>query len=1198
MASIQTPITDLDDLLITLSSVQGVAVSLADTGLNGTWADDIGNNRANPTYTGTGTDFVAAGFQAGDSVVISGSTESANDSAADTSVVLANVTATVLTFVSGTVITSASSQDATFTKVANDINVATEDADEIHGLAGADVVVQVGTITTATTATVIESTAAGFNSNFDVGDDVVISDGENRGVIAQVDAVTANDITFVADGSGPLVAGDNNDASGDNFVIQKVRFATLTSPAWAGTGYTGRYLVKSVADSENLKLHAFGNAAPLNAVGQSGAATNTTAETAVGELMTDNNQGVFQTPEVVIDAPNKTIQLRNATDSDLETLGSGVVGQALYSFMKERWKEVEGLTRFDFPMLSITNEQFEFINGYVPLDDTTRKMIRTAGWAERGADNIIRREYSGIITLGSLGDTDQPYFVQENEPDSPIFNTDFTGPVNEAVKNYQSLTASDIFTTAGSPGTINSTTTDLSGFEAGNVILIGGAGAGANATDSFRVTEVVNAQQLEVEPVTGGDALATVGAGTHTLTFDAQQTFKIFVRERGKLYADADLADIGVTDMTYIVYRFPVSNAADLNIQSTSDNAITGGNIGSLVVAGNTMTFTSIQQDYADAADAFEMNATTNTITSNVADAFAKFTIGHTVSLSAVAGSAVDVGNVSDNFGDYIIADIEEDTPSAGIDTLSLSGRNISVTQSIDGGTFELFEPHGLYAGAPIHFDAAGTPANAESSYTVAAVENVRKFTVNNDNSVADGTTTYTTPVASAGLSYIRFQGGGTYVSLEFIADTLDPTNVGTLETGTLKIWEEPYDSFGTQQSGQTVDTVVADGTITITAGGGDFDSFLVGQYIALNGTGDNDDKYVVISKSSSTLVVGNIETGAVGLVGTDESGATATISTYFGQHHVVQSSDNGKWYRQRTAVTPATITEGVSTVDPVVDIGSDTDTTINWGTNLDDDYEGAYTVETGQGATDSAYTIVLDGNTEANTPTITKEVAYEYSQWALRQTSAVDTATVAVGGGELNDTLGRRIGKIADILVTFVGSTLVTSQGVFVEDINSLDINNIEFTDFEGVSHVFPIEVQVNINFNDNLTADDDAVFYAYYTSLSEVGTEFEYGKNDAVQVNEIEAGVVTKVGSDISNLVTNVVGGVYTFNYAFDSDTANIPNGTAGRIGGADQGITVVAIGLETGQYVKASGTITSNGLTLSLVAPLERNYTDPVV
>ena len=140
----------------------------------------------------------------------------------------------------------------------------------------------------------------------------------------------------------------------------------------------------------------------------------------------DGDDGVFETPEIIIDAPNKTIQLLNA--GNLATLGSGVAGQALYSFFKERWKEVPGLTRFDFPMLSITNEQFEFQNGYRLADETTRKLIRTAGWVERSADNqSILQEYSGIITLGSLGLTDQPYFVQEGSSSASTTNTSFTG---------------------------------------------------------------------------------------------------------------------------------------------------------------------------------------------------------------------------------------------------------------------------------------------------------------------------------------------------------------------------------------------------------------------------------------------------------------------------------------------------------------------------------------------------------------------------------------------------------------------------------------------------------------------------------------------------------------------------------------------------------------------------------------------------
>ena len=42
----------------------------------------------------------------------------------------------------------------------------------------------------------------------------------------------------------------------------------------------------------------------------------------------------------------------------------GVSWQALYSFVKEEWKNDDNLVRFPFPVLSITTEQFELINGW------------------------------------------------------------------------------------------------------------------------------------------------------------------------------------------------------------------------------------------------------------------------------------------------------------------------------------------------------------------------------------------------------------------------------------------------------------------------------------------------------------------------------------------------------------------------------------------------------------------------------------------------------------------------------------------------------------------------------------------------------------------------------------------------------------------------------------------------------------------
>jgi hypothetical protein len=54
---------------------------------------------------------------------------------------------------------------------------------------------------------------------------------------------------------------------------------------------------------------------------------------------------------------------------------------------------------------------------------------------------------------------------------------------------------------------------------------------------------------------------------------------------------------------------------------------------------------------------------------------------------------------------------------------------------------------------------------------------------------------------------------------------------------------------------------------------------------------------------------------------------------------------------------------------------------------------------------------------------------------------------------------------------------------------------------------------------------------------------------------------------------------------------------NVQGGRTAATDAAITVVAIGLSTGQYVRTTGNIArSTANTVSLVAALERNYANP--
>ena len=60
-----------------------------------------------------------------------------------------------------------------------------------------------------------------------------------------------------------------------------------------------------------------------------------------------------------------------------------------------------------------------------------------------------------------------------------------------------------------------------------------------------------------------------------------------------------------------------------------------------------------------------------------------------------------------------------------------------------------------------------------------------------------------------------------------------------------------------------------------------------------------------------------------------------------------------------------------------------------------------------------------------------------------------------------------------------------------------------------------------------------------------------------------------------------------------AFDYDN----NTQGGRTANTDADVTIVAIGLTTGQYVSTTSTIgRSKENSISLVAPLERNYQNP--
>ena len=209
-------------------------------------------------------------------------------------------------------------------------------------------------------------------------------------------------------------------------------------------------------------------------------------------LITDPDS-LNQGAEVTIDTAAKTITLNEAGNLSSD----GVTLQALYSFLKEEWKNDNALIPFPFPMVAITPEQFEFVSDWVPAGDPTRKLIRTGGWREVNASSTLNREYCGIITLGNIDAGDNAYYAFASDASRTAFTYD--GPVNEAIQTY----------------------------------------GDASNGDFDKRSEVLT----------------------------------VYVREQGKEFDQTDTDDIGVSNLTNKVERFPLSEDTDLKI-SASDNDI------------------------------------------------------------------------------------------------------------------------------------------------------------------------------------------------------------------------------------------------------------------------------------------------------------------------------------------------------------------------------------------------------------------------------------------------------------------------------------------------------------------------------------------------------------------------------------------------------------------------------------------------
>lgn len=339
------------------------------------------------------------------------------------------------------------------------------------------------------------------------------------------------------------------------------------------------------------------------------------------------------TEEILIDVVNRTIALKRIGNLSSE----GVTLKTLYSSIKDAWQNDAGgpgssnrLIRFPFPFTPITDEQFELQDGWTfdktnvnaaggsDPAQTTEDLIRTGGWTVNNEESPVAttEEWMSVITLGTLGTTDQVYYelgykdgtgaVTKLDPADIVL----TDTVDQAVQIYGSIgnARTDISFDAVGGNTIITAAGDVSMFSVGDKIVVDTT---SNTNDGTYTVTAVNVNSgtngnIEVSEQLTTENAAT--AGSTTIIFDYTKYFKIFCREWQKTYAASAFEDIGVDTAVAgaganpQAYRFPLTNTTDPDIPTNL--ALTDVATGGAGIVGNILApYSNVTVDYLRASD-------------------------------------------------------------------------------------------------------------------------------------------------------------------------------------------------------------------------------------------------------------------------------------------------------------------------------------------------------------------------------------------------------------------------------------------------------------------------------------------------------------------------------------------------------------------------------------------------------------------
>jgi hypothetical protein len=238
---------------------------------------------------------------------------------------------------------------------------------------------------------------------------------------------------------------------------------------------------------------------------------------------------------------------------------------------------------------------------------------------------------------------------------------------------------------------------------------------------------------------------------------------------------------------------------------------------------------------------------------------------------------------------------------------------------------------------------------------------------------------------------------------------------------------------------------------------------------------------------------------------------------------------------------------------------------------------------------------IEADSGTAGGGPP-TAEQIYAFVQATIQENNDINDPDARITGEAavvVNGLLAEPLAALASTGNTLSTLTQVSnpggaSNGVAVDNFDANDTNRINFVDSDGDTRSFPFVASGSINFNANLSTDVDAIYRMFFTN-DDTGDNLgrDFGTIGAITVQDNSG------PTDIAAAVPQLGGGSSaTFDFDYDG---NVQRGTGSDA--TDAPITIVAIGLSTGQYVVATGTLArATGQSFSLVAALERNFSNP--